>query len=348
MTILFLYTELANYFLSSVKELAKNGHSIHIVRWPINKEAPFQFDIPDNITVYNRDKYNTQEILQLVNTIQPELIICSGWIDSAYTKVCKKYKNSVPTVLTMDNQWYGTFRQKVLCFIASWKLHRAFSHIWVPGEPQKKYALKLGFPEDNIETGFYSADVPFFSALAQARTKAKKYPHRLLYIGRYIHVKGMDLLFKAWMEICEEEPHDWELWCAGTGLLYDQRPKHPQIKHLGFLQPSEFQEYLQGAGLFVLPSRFEPWGVVVHEMAAAGFPMVVSSSVGSVTQFLKQGVNGYIFQNENKNELKSALKKLIAMPDSELQKMAQKSYQLGTSYTPKMWAKKIEAFFKKS
>lgn len=344
MTILFLYTELANYFLAGVKELSKAGHSIHIVRWPVNKEAPFEFEFPENVVVYDRDKYNTKELINLTTSLSPDLILASGWIDAGYSKVCRIFKGRIPTVLTMDNQWHGTLRQKIMCLIAPWKLHRAFSEIWVPGAPQKEYALKLGFKEERIETGFYSADVSFFSPLAEARTKAEKYPHRLLYIGRYIQVKGMDLLFKAWMEICDEQSHDWELWCAGTGELYEQRPNHPQIKHLGFLQPKVLKEHLTNAGVFVLPSRFEPWGVVVHEMAVAGFPLIVSSSVGSVTQFLQEGVNGYIFQNENYSELKRALEKMISLSDDELRNMAIKSNELGNSYSPKMWAKKVENY----
>ncbi|HLW08310.1 MAG TPA: glycosyltransferase family 4 protein [Marinilabiliaceae bacterium] len=344
MTILFLYTELANYFLAGVKELSKNGHSVHIVRWPVNKEAPFEFEFPENVTVYDRDNYDTKGLINLANSIDPHLLITSGWIDRGYTKVSRSFKNRIPTLLTMDNQWHGTFRQKVMCKIAPWKLHRAFSKVWVPGEPQKEYALKLGFSEENIETGFYSADVPFFSPQAEARRRAEKYPHRLIYMGRYIHVKGMDLLFKAWMEICDEQQHDWELWCAGTGELYDQRPNHPQIKHLGFLQPHELKDHLHNAGAFVLPSRFEPWGVVVHEMAAAGFPLIVSSAVGSVTQFLQDGVNGYLFENESFAELKSALKKMISLSDDDLRNMAIKSHQLGTSYTPEMWARKVESY----
>ena len=42
MKFVFLYTEIAEYFLACCKELSKHGQ-IHIIRWPINKEAPFQF-----------------------------------------------------------------------------------------------------------------------------------------------------------------------------------------------------------------------------------------------------------------------------------------------------------------
>jgi glycosyltransferase involved in cell wall biosynthesis len=342
MTILFLYTELASYFLAGVNELVNNGHHVHIVRWPVNKEAPFKFQFPINVTVYQRNDYNTPQLLQLAKSLHPDLIITSGWVDKGYLKVSRAFKGRIPTVMTMDNQWHGTARQKIMTRLAPWLLHRTFSNAWVPGQPQKIYAQHLGFADDKIETGFYSADVPLFAPEATYRTENKHFPHRLIYVGRYIPAKGMDLLFKAWMELCDEINHDWELWCVGAGELYDQRPLHAKIKHLGFLQPDELKKQLRHAGIFVLPSRFEPWGVVVHEMAAAGFPMILSDAIGSAAQFLKPGTNGYLFKNENPESLKAALKNTIKQPDENLKQMAIASHQAGISYTPAMWAQKVE------
>lgn len=341
MTILFLYTELASYFLAGINELIKKGHSVHIVRWPVNKEAPFRFDFPDGLTIHERDEYNNHQLTELARTINPGIIISSGWVDKGYLKVCREFKGKVPTVMSMDNQWHGTPRQHLMRLAAPWKLLRSYSHAWVPGSPQKAYALKLGFKEAKISEGFYSADVKLFSPAASDRTKAEPYPRKLVYVGRYVHQKGLDLLFPAFMELQKEWPNDWELWCAGTGELFDQRPEHPKIKHLGFLQPEELKLKLKETGVFVLPSRFEPWGVVVHEMAAAGFPMVCSNAIGGTTRFLEEGKNGFLFENENKESLKKALKKMMSMNDEELRKMATRSHELGVGYDPETWASQV-------
>jgi glycosyltransferase involved in cell wall biosynthesis len=344
MTLLFLYTELASYFLAGVKELVKNGHQVHIVRWPVNREAPFLFDFPEGVMVYERNAYNNQQLITLAKGIQPNLVVGSGWVDKGYLKVCAAFKGKVPTVMSMDNQWQGHLKQQAMRLLAPFYLHCSYSHVWVPGEPQRQYALRLGFKDETIQTGFYSADLGMFASEADARIKAVAYPHRLIYVGRYIQAKGLDLLFKAWAELCEELSHDWELHCVGAGELFEQRTIHLKIKHLGFLQPAELKENSRNAGVFVLPSRFEPWGVVVHEMAAAGFPMILSDAIGSATQFLRPGINGYTFKNEAFLELKAALRRIITLPDEELKKMAAASHQLGVSYTPEMWAKKVETF----
>lgn len=345
MTILFLYTELAGYFLAGIRELAKEDVDIHIVRWPVNKEAPFKFDFPENVKIYERNEYSTQQLIDLTKTIAPSVIIGSGWIDKGYLKVCRHFKKKATTVMMMDNQWMGNYRQYMLCLLSRIKLHTAYSKVWVPGKPQKKYALKLGFKEKDIQSGFYSADVNLFSKQNKIKLEREKFPHSILYVGRYIPAKGLDLLFKAWIEICNEHKHDWTLICVGTGELFDSRPIHQRIEHRGFLQPDELLSLLNEVGVFVLPSRFEPWGVVVHEMAAAGMPMVVSSAVGSITEFLEDGVNGYVFKNKDANELKMKLLQIIATSDKELKLMSQKSYKKGMSHTPEKWAELVKNYF---
>jgi glycosyltransferase involved in cell wall biosynthesis len=304
MNILFLYTELASYFLAGVKELTKNGHSVHIVRWPVNKEAPFQFDFPEGATVYERNHYNKEELVELAKSIQPDVIISSGWVDKGYLSVCRYFKGRIPTVMSMDNQWHGTLRQQLMRLAAPWLLHPAYSHAWVPGAPQKKYARKLGFKKQHIHEGFYSADVKLFSSSATDRTEATSYPRKLVYVGRYVRQKGLDLLFPAFMELQAESPNEWELWCAGTGELFEQRP-------------------------------------VVHEMAAAGFPMICSTAIGGATRFLEEGKNGFLFENEDKESLKNALRQIMSLSDKELRAMAGHSHQLGISYDPEMWAGKV-------
>ncbi|MBS2212120.1 glycosyltransferase family 4 protein [Carboxylicivirga mesophila] len=339
--ILFLYTELAGYFVACINELATQKNiSVHVVRWPVNKEAPFQFDIDERISIYERDAYNDISLMELVDVVEPDIIICSGWVDKGYVNVCKRYRGKIPTVMSMDNQWHGSLKQRLACLAAPFKLHSAFSQAWVPGEPQKAYAQRLGFKK--VETGFYSADTKVFEPLGLEKIKVgHAIPKRLLYVGRYIPQKGIDKLFESFLELIEEGFTGWELHCLGTGELFDQRPIHDNIHHHGFVQPTDMHRYLKSTGVFVLPSDFEPWGVVTHEMAVAGFPMVISSAVGSVTMFLNDGENGYIFKQGSKEALKKALKKMMQAKDSELRDMATASFEKGMSWTPERWVETI-------
>ncbi len=326
--------------MSCFGALAAKNVEVHVVRWPVNKEAPFEFDIPEGVTIYDRTNYTNDGLLELVKEINPDKIITSGWIDKGYLKVCRQFKGKIPTVLTLDNHWFGNTKQQLMRLLAPFYIKRHFSHAWVPGEPQAVYARKLGFG-NNIHTGFYSADTNHFKDIFATKQRSTDLPKRFIYVGRYIPAKGLDLLFDAFIEIQNEQVSEWELWCLGAGELYDQRPLHPQIKHHGFVQPAQMNSLLNETGVFVLPSRFEPWGVVVHEMAVAGFPMICSSAIGSVSDFLKDGKNGYIFENESKESLKQALRKIMELDQKQLQQMSSASHQLGLQHTPEKWAETV-------
>lgn len=346
MKILFLYTELAGYFVSCLHELSQQVEEIHIVRWPVNKEAPFQFSFPDNVFVYEREAYSQQTLLQLAKQINSDKIICSGWIDKGYMNVCLTFKGKIPTVMSMDNQWHGTAKQQLMRLMAPFTLHRCFSHAWVPGEPQKIYALKLHFPESKIQTGFYSADTEYFSKIFRKISPAKKedFPKRLLYVGRYIESKGLLTLWNAFITAVELTQSNWELWCLGTGEMYDQRVEHPQIKHFGFIQPSDLETYLAQTGVFILPSNFEPWGVVVQEMAASGMMLICSDQVGAATLFLQEDKNGFQFEAGNETALRELLVKMMLMTDDKIQQMGELSQLLAQQITIKSWTKTVLDF----
>lgn len=340
MKFVFLYTEIAEYFLACCKELSKHGQ-IHIIRWPINKEAPFQFQENQQLHIYSKSDYTSEQLKQLVQSINPDVIVCSGWIDKEYLKITKDYFKKIPTIMTCDTHWNGSLKQRLATIISRFTLLNIFSHAWVPGQIQKQYVLNLGFKEKNIQTNFYSCDLSHFENIYQSQKAEKEnhFPKRFLYVGRYYDFKGIKELWQAFIELQTEQPNEWELWCLGTG---DVEPvEHPKIKHFGFVQPKDLANYTSQTGVFVLPSRFEPWGVVVHEYAASGFPLLLSNAVGAKEQFLQEGKNGFEFKSESVNDIKMALNKIINTPDLKLIEMSIYSNNTSKIISPKTWADKL-------
>lgn len=340
--IVFLYSEIATYFLACVEKLAEQpAVEIHVVRWPVNKEAPFEFKLSPSIKMYNRTDYTTGQVKQLVESIQPHVIYCSGWMDKGYLSICKEYRSKIPVIVGFDNQWKGTFKQWIAVLLSPFKIRNHFSHCWVPGSLQYAYAIRLGFSKSSILTGFYSCDVDFFNSQYREfkQQKQTNFPKRFLYVGRYVASKGVNDLWMAFKELQEEQPNEWELWCLGTG---DVEPvKHPKIKHFGFVQAKEMSKFIENTGVFVLPSHFEPWGVVVHEYAAAGFPIICSDEVGARTTFVENDLNGYIYTSGNKKALKDAMVAILNSTDEKLNAMATESFKKASLITPELWAKQL-------
>ena len=102
--IVFLYSELAGYFLACAEALGQHPEvaSVDIVHWPIHPEAPFQFESTPQYTLHPKEKHNRESLNQLLAQINPTAIICSGWMDSDYNAMAKAHCKRIPVVLTLD------------------------------------------------------------------------------------------------------------------------------------------------------------------------------------------------------------------------------------------------------
>lgn len=333
--IVFLYSELAGYFLACAETLCQHPHvaSVDIVHWPTHSEAPFQFAPTEHCSLHPKEKHNRESLKQLLAQINPTAIICSGWMDSDYNALANAYQKQIPVVLALDNWWTGKPKQRLAALTAPLFIRRCFNRAWVPGEPQIPFAQKLGFSGKSLATGFYCAAPKPFQAIYEKR-KTTPPTKNLLYIGRYNDVKGIRELWSAFIKLSQEFP-EWELHCIGTGELWDSRAIHPKIIHHGFKQPHELESHLLNTSFFVMPSKKEPWGVVLHEMAIAGLPILVSNAVGAATKFLNPGINGAWIHSE---DFISELRIHMSLRESQISKMGEHSHRLGFEWTPLKWA----------
>lgn len=349
MKILFLYTEIAGYTLICIEEYLKKNATdeIVVVRYPVNNEAPFQIKEMEGFTSFLKpDLY--RELDGLVDRVKPDSIICCGWADQEYLKICKKWKLKINITLMFDNYWEATLKQYMAVVFGRFYLKRFFNNCWVPGEPQVEYAKKLGFKEKEIFRHFYSADVSIFEehAVRNLESKKKKNPHVFLYVGRYLELKGIVDLWSAFEQFQIESPNDWELWCVGTGELFDKKMVHPKIKHFGFVQPKELVGFIEKASVFVMPSHFDHWGVAVQEFAAAGFPLICSDTVGAASAFLIENQNGYSFKARSVIGLKECFKKIVNLSSEELYKMGTLSCFLAKKVSPEIWSLELNKIVK--
>lgn len=338
--ILILYFELAGYLLACIDKLAELFDvEIHVVRYPLNPVAPFDFKFNEHVNYYERKNYSRDELIALAKQIDPDLIYSCGWIDKDYVRISKQYKN-IPVVITTDVPWRGTLKQYIASMIGPFLLPKIFTHCWVPGEPNAQYAKRLGFKENRILRGMYSADYDLFHQyyLQHREAKQKRFPKRFIYVGRYIELKGARELWKAFIQLQNEQPNEWELWCLGKGDLDTEFPSHEKIKNFGFVQPKDLNKYIEDTGVFILPTHYEHWGVVVHEFAAAGFPMICSTTTSAATTFLKEGYNGFYTKPKDVSSIVAAMKKIIAMSERELFEMGEQSVELSKQITPETWS----------
>lgn len=332
-----MYTELPGYFSNCIDLLYKtSGAEITVVYYPNSSKAPFTHELPD-IDLVDRSEVNSKQLIEQCLSFSPDIVYVAGWIDRDYKKIAGSLKNRGSTIICgVDNVWKGTLRQRMACIFSGLLIKPYYTHLWVAGLRQYQFASRLGYSSENILTGLYAADVDKFKAIS-------RYPHqrKLVYVGRIEHEKGIKQLYEAFNSLSENERNGWTLEIIGNGTLKKMMKQSTTTQIHDFMQPQELIPFVADAGGFILPSLEEPWGVVVHEFAAAGKPLILSSAVNSGEKYLINGYNGFRFQKEDAASLKSTLIKYFSLDDLIIKEMGERSAELALLEQPKHWVAKF-------
>jgi glycosyltransferase involved in cell wall biosynthesis len=341
MRILYLYAELMGYQIPVFDLYVRQfGCAVDVVHWDQRKLTPYQPPAVDGVAYHPRSRYDRRGLLDFAASTKPDIAYVSGWMDRDYLAVCRYLRrNSVPVASGFDDQWIGTPRQRAAALLPGALRKAHFSHAWVFGPYQFEFAARLGFRKEEIIFNCCSADLALFNDAydRSISSKRQRYPHRFLFVGRLEPIKGVDLLVEAWRSI-RAERRDWELRFVGNGVLADRLESEPDVCVKDFAQPDDLVAEVGAAGCLVLPSREEPWGVVLHEFAAAGLPIVCSDACGAAPLFVVPGYNGYICEGADVESLARSMLKIVRSSDDELAMMAARSHECGQRITPELTA----------
>lgn len=280
---------------------------------------------------------NKHDLLQQIMEINPSMVVVAGWAVKDFVWVAKRLRSllAIPVVSYSDTQWLGNFRQRVNTFISPWHLRRAFTHLWVAGYYQYEYARKLGFKRENIIYNALSCDMELFSSASPPFCLGAK---QLLFVGRFVPVKGLDKLVEAWSSI--EQKNGWRLKLVGEGPLMADLGGVDDIEITGYLDQKLLVEEMSRSSAFILPSNFEPWALVLHEAAAAGLPIIATRCCGAAPHFVVNNFNGYQV-DDSVAGLKKGIEKLISHEPSMLKKYSENSRVLACSITPEKGAAQL-------
>jgi glycosyltransferase involved in cell wall biosynthesis len=207
--------------------------------------------------------------------------------------------------------------------------------VLVPGTASAAYARTLGVPVERIAVAPNAVELARFRDRVDELRAAAQPRRRVLVLAaaRLAPEKGLDVLLRA------AEGLDVDVAIAGTGPE-EQRLRaaaSPNVHLLGQLSQDALAEWYARADAFVLPSRSEPWGMVLNEAAAAGLPLVATDAVGAAHDLVEDGVNGFRVPAGDVAALRAALARVTTDEDWRAS-AAVRSRELASSYTPEAWA----------
>jgi glycosyltransferase involved in cell wall biosynthesis len=140
---------------------------------------------------------------------------------------------------------------------------------------------------------------------------------RLLFVGRLVDIKGVDLLLEAFMSFESVRP-GWDLVIAGTGPLEHELSQsvpvriRDRVHWLGFIDHDALPHLYAASNVLVLPSLQEPWGVVVTEALASGLPVVASNTSGAAVEIIGRHGGGILVPPGDAIQLSAALTKITS------------------------------------
>lgn len=332
-TIIFFNLAVMPYHVAVFRALIHKGYRCVVYWWGKAPKTSYRAPQIEGFTQINRFEFNDANVLyQDAAKWSPVCVVSAGWMDKGFNRVCAMFKRmGIPTLAVSDTQWRGG-KQWINRLISPFRHKRCFDYIWAAGLLQYDYARKLGFDSQHILLNCFSGDTEMFKQVS-LEAKQTNYPKRFLFVGRFVEVKGIDTLLEAWNDIKDKK--NWSLELIGDGPLKEKyRKNYPTIIIKDFMSQNELALEAANAGCFILPSRFEPWALVIHEFASAALPVICTRQCGASRHFVLNGYNGYTVEANDTKALAGAMTKIVNASDSELLTMSEHSRKLALSVTP--------------
>ncbi|WP_257453670.1 glycosyltransferase family 4 protein [Archangium lipolyticum] len=142
---------------------------------------------------------------------------------------------------------------------------------------------------------------------------------RVLYTGRFVERKGIRELLAAIPKVLDEEPSIHFVLVGGYGgsaeiertwLAGALESYRSQVHFTGWLPPSQVAEWYQMADILVVPSWYEPFGMVILEGMIYGLP-IAAAAVGGPAEILEHGRTALLFSPKDAEALARAVLQLV-------------------------------------
>lgn len=138
---------------------------------------------------------------------------------------------------------------------------------------------------------------------------SKKKGNKFLFVGVDWHRKNGELVVNAFSLLKKSHPKA-ELYVVGPSTCPSSILNKEGVHFIGNLSYSELYKYYNLCDYFVMPSSFEAYGLVFAEALSFGLPCI-GKNCYAMPEFIKDGKNGYLIENEDELELFEKMESLF-------------------------------------
>ena len=270
---------------------------------------------------------------KLANSLNIKVVGLAGYGRPEYNLILIWCRWKGIRVVLFAESWYGDNR--LFNFLKGRYLARMCSALLVSGKKAKHhFQQKLGLGKTPIRIGYSVVDNKHF-----VKAHMQKSQNILLCVARFSPEKNLVELTKAFRSANIKE--EWSLVLVGGGPLKTELEKEaaldPRVVVSDWLPYEELPNLYSNASFFILPSIFEPWGLVVNEAMSAGLPVAVSIQCGCEPD-LVNSFNGFSFDANNPESIRNTIEKITETSAGQRENMGRASQDLISIFSPKSWA----------
>ena len=306
-----------------------------LYKWKNSSEANHFVLSNDSINSLNHLKAY-QKFKQVVYEKRITHVCIPGYGRKAYIYMliwCRLH--NIKSILFAES-WYAT--NIVFDRLKGFLINKTVSKCFVSGKrASSHFSSRLKINGSQIVEGYSVINNSHFEVLKPIKSS----PPILLCVARFSPEKSLDVLIKAYKK--SKLNNTWLLQIVGGGPLKNELKAlikaKDSIELIDWLPYDLLPELYANASCYILPSSFEPWGLVVNEAMAASLPIILNDQIGALPDLLDESKNGWSF---NLNSLVEILNKLYRTPRSQLVEMGKYSNQIIQNYSCHTWAKKLK------
>ena len=212
-------------------------------------------------------------------------------------------------------------------YIKTWKEH--IDQFICLSEFAKNKFINGGFDERkiSIKPNFVNDEIP---ELNFQREKI------LLYVGRLSKEKGVKYLLEAWASLKDKQ--GYKIVIIGDGPESSELERtysDLDVVFLGKKNSSEVMEYINKSKFLVVPSIwFEGFPMTIVEAFSVGTP-VISSNIGTMTEIIKDNINGKKFEVKNTVSIANVLNEMMSLEKNNYNEMVSSTLKIYNRYYSK-------------
>jgi len=325
------------------RALAKMGHTVYLITLDF-PGAPY-YEEDEGVRVYRTaielghpnfivwvllfNHFMEKKVAMLSKQEKFEVIHAHDWL-VAPASISSKHYLGAPLISTIHStevgrsrglhnpdsylidglEWWLTYESKRIIVISNSMRQEVREHFRLPDE-------KIDVIPNAIDSSKYEIRVDRDDV--KRRFGIDSSERIVLFIGRLVPQKGVEYLIMATPKIIEKHP-EARVVIVGNGWSKDYLLNlassigcQHKVLFLGFLSDQDLIELTLSSDVLVIPSIYEPFGIVALEGMAAGVP-IVASNTGGLAEIIEHDKTGFLAYKENPDSIAYGVNKILSDP----------------------------------